>query len=355
MKNSSIVIIGGGLCGLTLAYRLHKLGLTPMILEARNRLGGRIHTTGGDGVVAIDMGATWLGRKHMELVALLKELKIEMHEQYMGERAYYEPISTGPPQLVTLPPNDEPSYRIAGGSSRLIEALSEGLDHNNIATGETVISIGSSGKRCLVKTAGREIAADIVVSTLPPKLLVGSISFEPDLPDHLNKIAVKTHTWMAESIKFGISYPEPFWREEHNSGTLFSNTGPIPEMYDHSARDGSGFALKGFMRDAYHSVSAKERKQLVLEKLESLYGKKAHNFISYRETVWRHEPFTFSEYEDSVIPHQNNGNTVFRKELWDGKLLISGSETAGEFPGYMEGAVQSANRTADKIKEILIS
>ena len=288
MKNSFIVIIGGGLCGLTLAYRLRQLGLTPTILEARNRLGGRIHTTGGDGEVAIDMGATWLGRKHTALVALIKDLKIEVHEQYMGERAFYEPISIGPPQLVTLPPNDEPSYRIAGGSSMLIKALSDGLDHNNIFKGETVISIGSSGKTCLIETTEREIAADMVVSTLPPKLLIGSITFEPDLPEDLSEIAVKTHTWMAESIKFGISYSEPFLRGEHNSGTLFSNTGPIPEMYDHSARDASGFALKGFMRDAYHSVSAEERKQLVLEKLESLYGEKAHDYICYRETVWRH-------------------------------------------------------------------
>ena len=106
MKNTSIVIIGGGLCGLTLAYRLGKSGLTAGILEARNRLGGRILTSGGDDDVPIDMGATWLGKKHRALVELIHELKLDMQEQYMGEQAFYEPISTAPPQLVTLPYNE---------------------------------------------------------------------------------------------------------------------------------------------------------------------------------------------------------------------------------------------------------
>lgn len=355
MKNTSIIIIGGGLSGLTLAYRLAKSGIGATIIEARGRLGGRILTTGSNEEVAIDMGATWLGKKHRALYRLLQELGLDIHEQYMGERAFYEPISTSPPQLVTLPPNEEPSYRIKGGSSRLIDSLAQTLSNENILTGEAVLSIRLSGKECIIETTTREITADFTVTTLPPKLLVESVSFDPALPENLVGIAKKTHTWMAESIKFGISYSKPFWRGERNSGTLFSNTGPIPEMYDHSATDGSGFALKGFLKEAYHSVSAEERKRLVFEKLEKMYGDEAHDYLSYRETVWRHEPFTFSEYREPIIPHQNKGNPIYEKTFWDGKLIISGSETAEAFPGYMEGAVQSANRTVAKIEALLSS
>lgn len=352
MKNTSIVILGGGLSGLTLAYRLKMSGLSPIIFEARNRLGGRILTSGGDSKVPIDMGATWLGTKHRALVELLQELKLDMQEQYMGKQAFYEPISTGPPQLVTLPANEEPSYRIAGGSSRLIQALARNLDEDNIFTGEAVLSIRSSGSLCMVETANLEIRANFVISTIPPKLLIDSVSFKPALPESLIETANKTHTWMGESIKFGLSYSKPFWREDHNSGTLFSNTGPIPEMYDHTTAEGSGFALKGFLKEAYHSVTAEERKGLVLDKLEGLYGEKARNYLSYRETVWRHEPFTYSDYRDCIIPHQNNGKPIYRESFLEGKLFLSGSETATEFPGYMEGAVQSANRTAETIKKL---
>lgn len=355
MNKVSIAIIGAGLSGLTLAYQMKKFGLSVSIIEARDRPGGRIFTSGRDNEVPIDMGATWLGKKHRKLNELLRELGLQVEEQYMGEYAFYEPISTTPPQLVTLPANDEPSYRIKGGSSRLIEELVKNNEPNNLVMGEPVLSIQYSGEYCIVETVKRKIRADYVITTLPPKLLVESINFDPSIPNELMDIAGKTHTWMAESIKFGLSYSDPFWKANHISGTLFSNTGPIPEMYDHSATDGSGYALKGFLKDAYHTVSAEERKRLVLEKLESLYGEQAQNYLSYREMVWIHEPFTFSEYDQPIIPHQNNGNAIYKQSYWDGKLLLSGSETASEFPGYMEGAVESANRTAHKIDEMLNS
>ena len=71
------------------------------------------------------MGATWLGKKHTHLNELLRELNIGIFEQVLGNTAIYEPISSSFPQIVTLPPNTDPSYRIKGGSTRLIESLYE--------------------------------------------------------------------------------------------------------------------------------------------------------------------------------------------------------------------------------------
>ncbi len=50
-----------------------------------------------------------------------------------------------------------------------------------------------------------------------------------------------------------------------------------------------------------------------------------------------------------LYPHQNNGNPIFNTSLFDDKLLISSSESALEFPGYMDGAVCSADSIAEKI------
>src|SRR5687768_11743377 len=42
VKQKHIIILGGGLAGMTAAYELNKLGYTTTILEARNRSGGRV-------------------------------------------------------------------------------------------------------------------------------------------------------------------------------------------------------------------------------------------------------------------------------------------------------------------------
>ena len=57
MYKTTIGILGGGLTGLTTAYYLNKAGISCTILEARNRLGGRIHTY-DDGNEQVELGAT---------------------------------------------------------------------------------------------------------------------------------------------------------------------------------------------------------------------------------------------------------------------------------------------------------
>lgn len=351
MHSRDIIIIGGGLSGLTSAYLLKQKDLSTTILEARDRLGGRIRTLRNNGEAPIEMGATWLGKKHTHLLNLLKELDIDINEQVMGDKGYYEPMSVSPPQLVDLPPNEEPSYRIKGGSDNLIYSLANYLDDNQILLDQTVISIRKKKNTLEVKTNNDIFTADVVISTLPPKLLIESISFEPALPDSLGNTAEDTHTWMAESIKVALTFDSPFWRAENSSGTIFSNVGPINEMYDHSNDRQSLYALKGFMNDAYHSVSQNERKDLVLKQLRRFFGDKTDSYRSYREMVWKDESYSFTKYDNYIIPHQNNGNPIFQKPYWDNRLFISGSETAISFPGYMDGAVESAQRVVSQLMD----
>ena len=351
MSINHIAIIGGGLCGLSSAYLLEKEGIATTIFEARDRLGGRIHTLRESDEAPIEMGATWLGKKHQHLCELLDELNIDIYEQFMGDKGFYEPMSTSPPQLVNLPPNEDPSYRIAGGSDNLIQALAEHLTQSHILLNRPVTSIVKRNEGVEIHTNDDTLKTDAVITTLPPKLLIESVSFNPPLPNKFQHIANQTHTWMAESIKVALTFAKPFWRQPNSSGTIFSNVGPINEMYDHSNGE-SHFALKGFMNDAYHSVSQKERKQLVLDQLRRFYSNKVDHYESYRETVWREESFSYASYDQHIIPHQNNGNPLFQKPYWNHRLLVSGSETASAFPGYMDGAVESSQRVIQQIKKI---
>lgn len=59
-----IIVIGAGLAGLAAASELQKQGHDVLVLEARDRIGGRIHTsrylTDKWGDVPVDLGATWI-------------------------------------------------------------------------------------------------------------------------------------------------------------------------------------------------------------------------------------------------------------------------------------------------------
>ncbi|MGM0545327.1 MAG: flavin monoamine oxidase family protein [Bacteroidota bacterium] len=351
MQSPDIVIIGGGLSGLLTAFLLKEEGIASSIFEARSRLGGRIYTLRSDNEPPIEMGATWLGNKHQYLLELLNQLDIDIYEQHMGNRGYYEPMSVSPPQLVELPPNEEPSYRIKGGTDQVIEILADRLDQGQIHLGEEVKSIRKKDATLEVQSESNLVKADFVISTLPPKLLIDTIDFDPVLPDALTDVASHTHTWMAESIKVAVTFEDPFWRASDSSGTIFSNVGPVSEMYDHSGE--GNYALKGFMNNAYHRVSREQRKQLVIEQLRRFYGSAVDGFLSYRELVWQDEPFSFSEYDQPVIPHQHNGHAIFQEPFFGGRLIIAGSETATAFPGYMDGAVESARRVVEQLQQLI--
>ncbi|MEM6806492.1 MAG: NAD(P)/FAD-dependent oxidoreductase [Bacteroidota bacterium] len=356
MKKSlktDVLIIGGGLSGLCLQYFLEKNHLTSRILEARDRLGGRILTAEQAGSPPIEMGATWLGKKHQQLNALLEELGLEIFSQRLGNTAIYEAISTSPHQLVNLPPNEDPSFRIKGGSSRLIKTLAAKIDAEHIYLGQKALSIEEDDGKLIVESEDIIWEAKFVVSTLPPYLFKQSISLSPALPDEVLGLMENTHTWMGESIKFGLSFDQPFWREESLSGTLVSNVGPIPEMYDHANFEDDAFALKGFFNSAYFPLKKEERLGMILNQLRKYYGEKVDNYTSYQEKVWANEPFTYASYKAHLLPHQNNGHELYRKPYLNGKLFISGSETAAMYPGYMDGAVSAANFVFSQLSKLL--
>src|SRR5688572_18829391 len=71
----SIMIIGGGISGLTAAKRLLELGHQVTILEADHRLGGRIQTVQGKFSQPVELGAEFIHGKRPLTFALMKEAR----------------------------------------------------------------------------------------------------------------------------------------------------------------------------------------------------------------------------------------------------------------------------------------
>ncbi|WP_255483205.1 MULTISPECIES: FAD-dependent oxidoreductase [unclassified Synechococcus] len=59
MTTVDVVVIGGGFAGVTAARDLRKRGLNVLVLEARDRLGGRTWSTDRNGF-HVELGGTWI-------------------------------------------------------------------------------------------------------------------------------------------------------------------------------------------------------------------------------------------------------------------------------------------------------
>lgn len=87
MNDNEILIVGAGMAGLTAARTLAEAGLKVTVLEARERIGGRILTQrAGDD--AIELGAEFVHGRPSELWALIAEAGAETYERD-GENACY--------------------------------------------------------------------------------------------------------------------------------------------------------------------------------------------------------------------------------------------------------------------------
>ncbi len=343
-QRREVILLGAGLAGLTLAYELKKHGLEARILEARDRIGGRIHTLDKSGTT-LELGATWFADKHRSLLALIEELKLDKVEQAYGKYALYQ-HSDGRTQLYELPNQTEPSYRLKGGTLQLINALKAQLAPEQVLLNQKVIEIDFSESMALIKTECDEFSSDLIVNTIPPNLFINRVKTIPEIADQSKDLFKSTHTWMGESIKVGLFSPKPFWLEK-NIGTIYSQKGPITEMYDHS--NAHGFALKGFLLDQFVSLSKEERELAVRSQLAHFFGQELIDQCIYAESAWRNEELTYAPYPTSIFPHQNNGHQSLRDSFFEGKLIMAGSETAKEFPGYLDGAVEAANATLNRI------
>ncbi|QCE42339.1 flavin monoamine oxidase family protein [Psychroserpens sp. NJDZ02] len=349
-KNTDILIIGAGLTGLTLAFLLKQTDLKVTIIEANTRIGGRIITKRNTNEAPIDLGATWLIPQQTNVLNLLKTLNIDVFEQFYGATAIYQPDPNKQAQLVSLPTNDSVSYRIKNGTQTLTETLADQLDSTSIQTDTSVISIQLKAEYLEVKTDKQTYHSKHVISTLPPALFNQNISITPELPDAITAVLPNTHTWMHNSIRVGFTYKTPFWKHPQSSGTIYANSGPLQEFYDHSNADQSVYALSGFMSANLHNLDQKQRKQLALDQLQSYYGDQALEYLSYEECVWIDQKHTIKPDNNFLMPQQNNGHPLYQESYLNKRLFIAGAETSPIFSGKMEAAVSSAMHVFNSLK-----
>lgn len=349
-----IIIIGAGLSGLSTAYHLKKENISFKILEAQNRLGGRIETIYGNQETPMEMGATWFSKEHKHFLQLLKELNVGFFEQQTEGISLFETMSFEPPQQYFVPANTHSAYRIKGGTFSIIEALQNTIGKENIILNTEITQIIDEGDKIkLVDSLGNSFYCKHLIISIPPKLLINSITFLPELPQSVNQIMQKTQTWMSGSAKFSVEYDKPFWKEKGFSGSVYSQSGLASEIYDHSNFEETKFAIKGFLNGSSTHYSFEERKQKVITQLQHYFGIEAQNFISYNDKIWNDKYIMPDEDATFLPPHYNNGHPIFEESYMNNKLFFTGTETSKVFSGYMEGAIIASKALSTKVLKII--
>lgn len=355
--NRRVGIVGGGLSGVYAAWLLEKAGQGYVLLESRERFGGRLLTvraeSGNDDLesAAFDLGATWYWPDMQpQLAALVDELGLHAFAQHSTGELVFE---SGPGQTRRFPGFDSSpaSMRLAGGMASLVQALRSRLEPDRLFAGHRVTALEARGHGVVIAaqdTKGRSASFDVghVLLAVPPRLAQATIRFETPLPGEVSSDWAAAATWMAPHAKYLAVYPEPFWRRRGLSGSARSHTGPMVEVHDASGQRGLGalFGFVGVPAVSRAGIPEASMRQLCRAQFGRLFGAEAAQPLQDWLQDWSREPCTATPADLHADGQHGHGAAQVLDGVWAGRLTGVASEWSKEFPGYVAGAVDAARR-----------
>ena len=358
-----VAIIGAGLSGLYLAHLLGEqrgndwLGRKVGLFDARKRCGGRVYglSLEQEGQT-LDLGPSCLWPDDQPAMSrLVAKFQLPLLRQWQQGVAPYQPHRETPPQRY----RDQQTYagacRISGGSVKLVAALKDSLPPAIIHTGYRLQSLQDEGSHISLRfQLGSSdetvlLQAKQVILAIPPRIAEARIQFNPGLPEAVQSLLKNTPTWMAGQAKVAIHYGHSFWREQGFSGGALANYpgAMLGEVFDACGSKGQPAALGAFM-----ALPPAPREQwydklppLILDQLNRLFGPQAATPVQIQIKDWASDRFTATPDDaEPLFEHPDYGHRYLELDYWNDKLFFSGSETSRQAGGYMEGALQSAER-----------
>ncbi len=209
--------------------------------------------------------------------------------------------------------------------------------------------IAQSSDGVVVASDAGEIRARFAAMAIPP-LLAGRIEYAPALP------AARSHLTrafpMGAAIKCIVLYERRFWTEAGFSGEIINVRGPVGYSIDGTKLDGAQPALVGFIEGAparaWSGRPVEERRRAVLQDFTHFFGAEAEKAVDYLEQDWTAEPFTGGCSAGFTMPGAlSHSGPALREPV--GRIHWAGSETATEFFGSMEGALESGERASREL------
>lgn len=348
-----ILILGAGLSGLALAERLVREGQNVIVLEARDRVGGRILSLPAATTPAapqFDMGPAWVWPHQRHMLEMIDRLGLSVMPQHARGKLVFEDAKGAVRRDLDFTTMGD-ALRVSGGLAQIPDALAAALPTAALRLGHVVtqIKIGQDG---MVQVHGSSpdgpfhIDARRVVLALPPRL-AATLTFDPALPTALSAQMTGVATWMAGHGKVMAIYNTPFWRGAGLSGDAISHCGPLMELHDATADPKvlGAAALFGFIHPN-HLPSGPDLagfEARVLEQLGHLFGPSAVTPQAVHIKLWADDPHTATEADRSLPKaHPEYAPLSVTPSDWKDRLWLCGTETAQQEGGFLEGALIAA-------------
>ncbi len=399
-----IAIIGAGAAGLGAARALENSRLSAIVLEARDRVGGRAHTIMAAPDITFDLGCGWLhSADRNSFVKIAERLNFEIdktrppwREQSLDagfplkdradfiealdafyDRAeeaansgrdsaassYLEPGNRWNPMIDAISTyvngceldrvsildmdayeDTEINWRVRRGYGALMTAYAAPIP---LALNCNVTLVDHSGKRVRVETSQGTLTAGKVIVTVPTNLIADeSIRFHPALPAKV-AAARGLPLGLADKVMLALDQPDALPKDGNLRGATMRTA-----MGGFHLRPFGQPCIEGFfggrfaqeLEDAGDGALAAQG----IDEIVALLGNDFRRKLKpLSESRWAHDPFARGSYSHALPGHA--GDRAVLAAPVDNRLFFAGEATSPNFFSTAHGARDSGERAAGEV------